>query len=240
MTFFASTGDSGAPGGYPAFSPNVVAVGGTSLFLNGDNSYNHEVGWSGSGGGTSTQEPQPSYQSGLPYSGRSIPDVSFDADPNTGVAIYDSYDFGTATPWVQIGGTSLACPCWAGLMAIVNQERVDSGGTTLDGPTQTLPMLYGIYNNQVKYSADFHDITTGNNGFPAGAGYDQVTGIGSPIANLLVPDLASSTVVTTTDDPRLQRESVDPGAASDFHGDRQPRLRHHGTHRQRRVLRWYN
>ena len=131
-----------------------------------DNSYNHEVGWSGSGGGTSIYEAKPSYQSGLTYTDRSIPDVSFDADPNTGVAIYDSYDFGTGTPWVQFGGTSLSCPSWAGLMAIVNQERVGSGGTTLDGPTQTLPMLYGIYNS-VKYSTDFHDITTGNNGLAA-------------------------------------------------------------------------
>ena len=77
----------------------------------------------------------------MPYSGRSIPDVSFDADPNTGFAVYDSYDFGASTPWDQVGGTSLACPAWAGLIAIVNQERVDSGGPTLDGPTQTLPAL---------------------------------------------------------------------------------------------------
>jgi hypothetical protein len=183
VTFLASTGDNGAPGGYPAYSPNVVAVGGTSLFLNPDNSYNHEVGWSGSGGGVSTFEPKPAYQSALPYANRSIPDVASDADPNTGVAVYDSYDFGAATPWAQIGGTSLACPTWAGLIAIVNQERVAQFDPTLDGPTQTLPLLYSLP------STDFHDITTGNNGHAAGPGYDLVTGLGSPNAPSLVTDL---------------------------------------------------
>lgn len=98
VTFLASTGDSGAPGGYPAYSPNVVAVGGTTLNIDSSGNYISESGWSGSGGGTSVYEAQPSYQSGLPYSGRSIPDVSFDANPNTGVAVCDSYDFGAAPP----------------------------------------------------------------------------------------------------------------------------------------------
>ena len=192
VTFLAASGDDGE-GLYPAFSPNVVAVGGTSLFLNSDNSYNSESGWYGSGGGVSDGiEPQPAYQSGLPYSNRSIPDVSFDADPDTGVAVYDSYDFGADTPWMQIGGTSLSSPCWAGLIAITNQLRVATGGTTLDGPTQTLPALYKLYSDPAKYSSDFHDITSGFNGFYfADTGYDLVTGIGTPIANRLVPDLAA-------------------------------------------------
>ena len=193
VTFLASTGDQAAPGLYPAYSPNVVAVGGTSLFLNPDNSYKSESGWNGSGGGFSQFESQPPYQNVVTQNmaQRTIPDVSFDADPNTGVAIYDSYDFGAGTPWVQIGGTSLSCPCWAGLIAIVNQERVDTGGTTLDGPTQTLPALYELYSDPAKYSSDFHDITSGYNVYPAGTGYDLVTGIGTPIANQLVPDLAA-------------------------------------------------
>ncbi|WP_422926492.1 hypothetical protein [Singulisphaera sp. PoT] len=184
VTFLASTGDDGSPGGYPAYSPNVVAVGGTSLFLNGDDSYSSESGWSGSGGGISTFEPKPSYQSSLPYNFRSIPDVSFIADPNTGVAIYDSYDNGTSTPWEQIGGTSLSSPAWAGLIAIINQERVEFGDSILDGPTQTLPMLYNLP------AGDFHDITSGNNGdFSAAPGYDLVTGRGTPIAPSLVLDM---------------------------------------------------
>ena len=102
VTFLAATGDSGAPGDYPAFSPNVVAVGGTSLYLNADNSYDYETAWSwnstynwGTGGGASTQEKEPSYQDSLPgqpFGGRETPDVSFVADPLTGVAVYDSYD----------------------------------------------------------------------------------------------------------------------------------------------------
>ena len=211
VTFLASTGDNGAPGSYPAFSPNVVAVGGTSLVLNPDNSYKSESGWSGSGGGFSQFESQPPFQNVVTQNmtQRTIPDVSFDADPDTGVAIYDSYDFGAGTPWMQVGGTSLSCPCWAGLIAIVNQERVDAGGTTLDGPTQTLPALYELYSDPAKYSSDFHDITSGYNVYPAGIGYDLVTGIGTPIANQLVPDLARFPLSVNV--PRVVNLSTVPG-----------------------------
>ena len=211
VTFLASTGDNGAPGQYPAFSPNVVAVGGTSLILNPDNSYKSESGWSGSCGGFSQFESQPPFQNVVTQNmtQRTIPDVSFDADPNTGVAIYDSYDFGAGTPWIQIGGTSLSCPCWAGLIAIVNQERVDAGGTTLDGPTQTLPALYELYSDPAKYSSDFHDITSGYNVYPAGIGYDFVTGIGTPIANQLVPDLARFPLSVNV--PKVVNLSTVPG-----------------------------
>ena len=191
VTFLASTGDSGAPGGYPAASPNVVAVGGTSLFLNPDNSYQSESGWDGSGGGVSPFELKPAFQSALPYPNRSIPDVAQLADPNTGAAVYNTYDFGAAAPWDQVGGTSLACPLWAGLMAVVNQERVAAGDPVLDGPNQTLPLLYGLP------ATDFHDITTGDNGFPAGPGYDLVTGRGTPIAPSIVRDLTPLQISVT-------------------------------------------
>ena len=102
--------------------------------------------------------------------------MAYLADPNTGVSIYNTYDFGGSTPWITVGGTSLACPMWASLIAITDQERLVAGDTLLDGPTQTLPMLYSLA------ASDFNDILTGNNGFPAGPGYDLVTGIGSPIA----------------------------------------------------------
>ena len=197
VTFLASTGDSGAPGEYPAYSPNVVAVGGTTLNLNSDNSYNSESAWSGSGGGISQVEPTPSYQTSLGFANRTIPDVAFDADPNTGVSVYDSYDFGAATPWDQVGGTSLSCPSWAGLTAIINQARVAGGYTVQDGPSETLPMLYALP------STDFHDITTGNNinsqgnGFSAGTGYDLVTGLGTPIAPNVVMDFIPNRIVVT-------------------------------------------
>ena len=182
VTFLASTGDDGSPGSFPAYSPNVVAVGGTTLTLSGNN-YVSEVGWSDSGGGQSTCESEPTYQLGVQTSSyRQIPDVSFDANPATGVAVYDSYDDGSSTPWVQVGGTSVASPCWAGLVAIGDQFRASVGLGTMDGPTQTLPLLYGMK------AADFHDITSGSNGgFSAHAGYDEVTGIGTPVANNLLP-----------------------------------------------------
>ena len=85
-----------------------------------------------------------------------IPDVSADADPNTGVPIYDSWDFGTSTPWISgyRGGTSLACPLWAGMVAVADEGRAIAGQGSLDGPSQTLPELYTLP------AADFHDITT--------------------------------------------------------------------------------
>ena len=187
VTFLASTGDSAAPGGLPAFSPNVVAVGGTTLTINSSTcAYVSETGWSDSGGGESQYEAEPSYQRACKSPAcAQIPDVSFDADPNSGVAIRDSYDYGSSDPWIQVGGTSVSSPCWAGLVAIADQLRSSQGLGSLDGPTETLPYLYALN------AADFHDITSGNNGYPAGPGYNMVTGIGSPRADALVPDLAS-------------------------------------------------
>jgi hypothetical protein len=183
VTFLAATGDTGGPGQYPAYSPNVVAVGGTTLTINSDGSYGGETGWSGSGGGISQYESQPAYQkgkvNGISSSYRTIPDVAMDADPNSGVLVVDT--FYTPPGWeLELGGTSLACPMWAGLISIANQGRALHGLGSLDGPSQTLALLYNLP------ATDFHDITSGYNGFYAGTGYDLVTGIGSPVANLLI------------------------------------------------------
>ena len=207
VTFVASTGDSGAPGGYPAYSPNVVAAGGTSLYLTTSLSYSRETAWSytsgtwgswGGGGGVSTAEPKPSYQQTSAHgsvltnaSNRAIPDVSMVSDPNTRVYTYDSYNGG----YFSIGGTSLAAPCWAGLIADADEIRDNEGYGTLDGFSQTLPALYSLP------SSDFNDITSGNisptgdPAYSAGPGYDLATGLGTPIANTLVPDLANYQVV---------------------------------------------
>ncbi|MFT3883703.1 MAG: proprotein convertase P-domain-containing protein [Gemmatales bacterium] len=196
VTFVASTGDSGQPGGYPAFSKNVVAVGGTRLTLGSGGAYSSESGWTYSGGGISTVESKPSYQSSVTLSStkRTIPDVSFDADPNSGVAVYDSYANGNNSPWEQVGGTSFSAPAWAAIFAIANQGRVINGLGTLNGATQTLPMLYALA------ASDFHDVTTGSNGYSASTGYDLVTGRGSPYANLVARDLSGSTTSTPTGD----------------------------------------
>ncbi len=186
VTLVGSSGDNGDPGAYKAYSPNVVAVGGTVLTRNSDGTFS-ETGWSGSGGGVSVYEPQPSYQNGVvsAYSttNRTNPDVAMPAQSSS---VYDPTDFGASTPWHEGGGTSWSAPLFASLMAIIDQARFEAGLGTLDGGTQTLPMLYSHPN-------DFNDITTGNNNSPAGVGYDLVTGLGSPIANKLVPDMVRTT-----------------------------------------------
>jgi hypothetical protein len=190
VTFLASSGDAGAPVGYPAISPNVVSVGGTTLHLGAGGTYLGESGWSGSGGGVSNQETQPTYQKGVvTQSGtyRTNPDVAYDADPNTGFSVYDTFNNAASRPWEQFGGTSDAAPQWAGLIAIADQGRILAGESPLDGPSQTLPLFYALP------AADFHDITSGvSTGSPAeaaGPGYDLVTGRGSPLANQVVSDL---------------------------------------------------
>ena len=192
VTFVAASGDSGISGSYPAFSPNVLAAGGTTLSLDSSGNLS-EIGWSGSGGGVSVFEPKPSYQNGVVTQSttkRSLPDVAFDGDPNTGVPVYASFSNGTANPWSQIGGTSLSCPSWAAIVSIVDQARSQNGLGSLDGPTQMLPMLYQL---KVSNPSAFHDITLGNNGSPAGPGYDLVTGLGSPVVNVLVSGLSGAT-----------------------------------------------
>jgi hypothetical protein len=213
VTFLAASGDTGSyvPNtstvavNYPAVSPNVLSVGGTNLVLNSDNSYKSETAWGsgtssgtngGSGGGISQYEPEPAYQDSVQSTGfRTVPDVAFDADPASGVAVYDSYNNGTSTPWTQVGGTSLASPSWAGLIAIADEGAVASGGTTLNGATQTIPTLYKLYQIDPGY---FHDITSGSNGaYTAGPGYDEVTGMGTPVANKLIPALIGLEVTNT-------------------------------------------
>jgi hypothetical protein len=188
VTFVAAAGDAGSPGLYPAYSPGVVAVGGTTLTIRGSDSYGAETAWSGSGGGRSTGEAEPAYQAGVQGLGmRTIPDVAFDADPGTGVSVADTYDDTHGTgPWQELGGTSLATPAWAAIFAIADQGRVARGASTLDGPSQALPALYALP------TGDFHDITSGSNGgFAAGPGYDEVTGLGTPRADWVIADLAS-------------------------------------------------
>jgi subtilase family serine protease len=198
VTFMASTGDGGHGVGYPAASPYVVAVGGTHLTLLATvtipssisySNYVSETGWVGSGGGISTIEPGQSYQNGV-FAGcgtsghRCVPDISSDADPNTGVPVYDTYG---EPMWIQVGGTSVSSPDWSAIFAITNSSRAAAGKGTLQ---TAIADLYSFY-NMTQYN-DFHDITSGTNGScgsqcTAVAGYDLVTGIGSPKVNKLVP-----------------------------------------------------
>lgn len=210
ITFLSSTGDTGSPGGYPAYAPTVVAVGGTSLTLDGLGNYVSESGWSGSGGGISAYQSAPSFQAGVTgYTARTIPDVAFDADPYTGVAICDSYDYGASTPWNQIGGTSFSAPAWAALIAIADQRRGISGLASLDGAKDTLPLLYAMP------ATNFHDITSGSNGgYSAGTGYDLVTGLGTPLAQLVVPAFNTSIGASATPTVPVLQASSDTGVSS--------------------------
>jgi subtilase family serine protease len=186
ITFVASSGDNGSSGApeYPSISKNVLSVGGTELALDGSGNYLSETGWSGSGGGVSVYEAQPSYQNGVVTQSstqRAGPDVAYDGSGNSPFSVYDSYGYGG---WIAVYGTSAGAPQWASLIAIADQGRAAAGQGTLDGPSQTLPKLYQLP------QSDFHDITSGSNGgYSAGPGYDLVTGRGSPYANLIVPAL---------------------------------------------------
>ncbi len=187
--YTASAGDSGHGAEYPAASPNVIAVGGTTL--NGCSGtscagFSSETAWSSSGGGVSAYEGIPAFQSG--YTGpvygstsisaltagmRGIPDVSFDANPNTGVSVYDSTKYKGQSGWFTLGGTSVGAPDWAGILA----AGAAAGKTALQGSAA----IYGG-----GYSTNLRDITSGTNGScgtdcTAGGGYDLVTGLGSPI-----------------------------------------------------------
>lgn len=189
VSFFASSGDSGSGTSYPAVSPYVVSVGGTTLNVDGSGNVISETAWSGSGGGISTYESEQSYQTnyGISSNGkRAIPDVSYNANPNTGVPVYDSFGYQGSKGWFQVGGTSAGAPQWAALSAIVNNARTTPLSSTSFG---TDALLYAAATD-TNYATNYRDITSGNNGgFVAGTGYDFVTGVGSPLSNNLIPYL---------------------------------------------------
>ena len=169
--FFASSGDNGAGASWPAASPYVIGVGGTSIALNSNATFSKETAWSGSGGGISTYEREPSYQTSyvIPKAGgmRAIPDVSYDADSASGFPIYH------AGVWREVGGTSAGAPQWAAIAAL------GSGITPVH--------LYADKSGS-ESKLYFRDITSGSNGDcgylrTARAHYDYVTGLGSPLTD---------------------------------------------------------
>ncbi|CAK9252010.1 unnamed protein product [Sphagnum jensenii] len=194
-----ATGDSGSDclgnkttvADYPAVEPYIVAVGGTSLTPATSTTAASETAWSESGGGVSTLYGAASFQSGLgsPYNAhRSYPDVSFNADPNTGEATWVHLNPKTnkkakTAQYVVIGGTSIAAPQWAGFLALVNEARGSAIGF-ID------PIVYSLAGqNQSEY---FNDVTSGNDGaYSAAVGWDAVTGWGSMKADRLLAELKS-------------------------------------------------
>ncbi|MDE2071599.1 MAG: S53 family peptidase, partial [Patescibacteria group bacterium] len=170
-SFFASSGDNGTGASWPASSPNVVGVGGTSLALASDGSLSKESAWSGSGGGISAYEKEPAFQTSyaIPRAGgmRAIPDVSYDADPVSGFPIV------VKSTWYRVGGTSAGAPQWAAIAAL--------------GRGVTATQLYSD-KASVNSNTYFRDITSGTNGTcgyicTARKHYDYVTGLGSPLTS---------------------------------------------------------
>ncbi len=194
VTFVASSGDSGNGTDYPAESPYVVAGGGTTLSADASGNYVGETAWSGSGGGVSAYELEPVGQTlwPIPYAGqRGVPDVAYDANPNSGFAVYDSVTYQGQSGWFVVGGTSAGAPQWAALFAIANSMRTAAGKAKLAGAYN---QLYTV--GKTAYGSDYHDVTSGTNGScgmicTASGGYDYVTGLGSPQALNLVQALVA-------------------------------------------------
>ncbi|MCI4345787.1 MAG: PKD domain-containing protein [Thermoplasmata archaeon] len=197
---FVASGDCGSADGtggvatdYPASDPFATGVGGTLLTLNGDATYSSELAWSGNSTGTTNPGcqnqggsgggyspfPRPAWQRGTGLGAfptrRGVPDVSIDAASGAAL-VYQGSD-------AAASGTSLGAPVWAGIAAIADQVA----GVPLGDLS---PSLYGIFRSPL-YGNAFHDITSGNNGYPATTGWDAITGIGSPIAGALLPLLAN-------------------------------------------------
>jgi kumamolisin len=171
VVYYASSGDS-AGAFYPSASPNVVSVGGTSLRRNATTgNFFSEVVWQNTGGAPSRFEPRPTYQngiSGIVGAHRGTPDIASDANPFTGVWVFDSLTFGRPV-WFIVGGTSVSSPTWAGI--------ANAAGAFAASSQALLTHLYGA-------SENFHDVTSGICGpymsLSAGEGWDFCTGLGGP------------------------------------------------------------
>jgi hypothetical protein len=202
VVFLAATGDQGPTPVWPAVSPNVVAVGGTSVTpaaFGGQDVSSHttcptagpfgvnnvnETTWDGTGGGTSIYQPKPSYQASLPETMRATPDIAMLADPNDGVAVYQGGSWESQV----LGGTSLPTPMWAGLVARLDQVsgRSVSGVGWLYAAAQVpLPSTYLGFNDVIAGSSTYTPpAPSPPTTIAAGPGYDEVTGLGSPLWNV--------------------------------------------------------
>ena len=197
----ASSGDSGYGVEFPASSPHVTAVGGTSLSPASNTRGWSETAWSGAGSGCSSVFSKPAWQTDTGCSRRAVADVSAVANPNTGVAVYDSYAYQGAAGWMVFGGTSVASP----IVAAVN--ALTGGGSA--------GMAYGAF--PYTHASDFFDVMSGSNGScggtylcAAGVGYDGPTGIGTPNVAAVGGTTPPPTAPTNTGAPAIS------GSAKDF------------------------
>jgi subtilase family serine protease len=209
VTFVFSAGDSGNQS-YPALSPYVLSVGGTTLSHDSNSNWTGEAGWSSGGGGVSRYEAKPGYQSRLSYSRRSNPDIAYDANPSSGFAVYDSYG---GYGWNYVfGGTSAGAPQWAAIIALANQGRADAIESRLVGFTQTLPAIYAMTTGTTG-TEQLNDVTSGSNSVgSAGPGYDLVTGQGTPRrADLVYQALVGNSSTSSIGDPGFEQVVVGAG-----------------------------
>jgi subtilase family serine protease len=215
-SYVASAGDHAHTARWPASSPDVVGVGGTTITTNDAGERVKEIAWSkhstedhatGTGGGLSLAEPEPDFQIAYGIPGddahmRGTPDVSMYSTSKTGIAVFNSNispKSGEAPLWHYGGGTSAGAPMWAGLIAVANSMRAAKGKKPLsqfvskDGLKGTNAALYAV----AKSTPDaFFDITEGSNGdcgaeCTAGLGYDYLTGLGSPNGEVLLNALTA-------------------------------------------------
>jgi subtilase family serine protease len=165
-----SSGDNGYGVQYPASSHYVTAVGGTTLNLNSNNTRKSETVWSGAGSGCSAYEPKPTWQKDAGCVRRTVADVSADANPSTGAAVYDTVRYQGRSGWFQVGGTSLSSPIIAAIYALAG-----NGASTVDG------------SYPYSHTSGLFDVTSGSNGTCGGSylctgkvGYDGPSGLGAP------------------------------------------------------------
>jgi len=214
MTYVASSGDAGEQVLWPAVSPHVLAVGGTSLQWNGSGT-RYETAWASSGGGVSAIEALPSWQSATKVAGagaatmRTVSDVAFNANPNTGQYVALTAQGSSTTTWNAYGGTSIGAPQWAGLVAVANARRAAAAKALLGDFHATLYQTIAAV--PTTYAAAFADIVSGSDGScascSAAAGYDTVTGWGTPNATALLNALVGSSSAADSPAP------VVPGGA---------------------------
>lgn len=241
QTILAASGDMGATGCYdprtgkntnlavddPASQPYVTGVGGTRLLINADGSYASEQVWNdrtlqngASGGGVSQVWQMPAWQQGPGVANayttgyREVPDVSLNADPQTGYDVFCSVGGCAGRGWQVIGGTSAAAPAWAAMVALANEAALKANGYRLGFLN---PSLYGISHGLAgtSYASAFHDIVpvaggvnnndyVGSGGaYPAASTYDLATGLGSfqavnMVQNLVTLSLGQPTRTTPT------------------------------------------
>jgi subtilase family serine protease len=187
ITYLASAGDSGLGPQFPSVSPWVVSAGGTTVNrVAGTLAFQSESCWAGSGGGTSVYEtysstfgsgtgPWTNFQYPLfGQSARQTPDISFNADPASGVWVQ------YAGSWYTVGGTSVSSPSLAGIINAAGNNlgiAPSPGGYYTSGENN---LLYAELLTAKDYANNFYDVTTGSNGASAAVGWDACTGVGSP------------------------------------------------------------